>query len=141
MLLAEILVAALTLGGLYSLITTRAKVMLFSASAGFMALVGAVMAPRWTYIDPAIVFNPNVSFQVLIMALLGGAGHWLGPLAGVIQLTALFEFLSARYPNHFSILLGATFLAIVYLVPGGVVECLRLLRRGTPRTLLKEAGQ
>jgi len=71
------------------------------------------------------VFNPTVSFQVLIMALLGGVGHLLGPLAGVIPLTAIFEVLSANFPNHFSILLGIAFLIIVYLVPNGIVEVLR----------------
>lgn len=105
--------------------TTRVKVLLFVVSAGFMSLVGAVVAPRWTYIDPSIVFNPNVSFQVLIMSLLGGPGHWLGPLAGVIPLTALFEFLSVHFPNYFAVLLGATFLVIVYLLPGGVVALLQ----------------
>ncbi|OXR50095.1 branched-chain amino acid ABC transporter permease [Pusillimonas sp. T2] len=105
--------------------TTRAKVLLFVISATFMTLVGAVMSPRWTYIDPAIVFNPIVSFQVLIMSLLGGVGHLLGPLAGVIPLTALFEVLSANFPNHFAVLLGVTFLVIVYLVPNGVLELIR----------------
>jgi len=102
--------------------TTNAKVLLFVISATFMTLTGAVMSPRWTYIDPAIVFNPTVSFQVLIMALLGGAGHLLGPLAGVIPLMVLFEWLSARFPNHFALLLGMTFLCIVYLVPRGIVH-------------------
>jgi len=107
--------------------TTRAKITLFAISAVFMTLTGAVMSPRWTYIDPAIVFNPTVSFQVLIMALLGGAAHLLGPLAGVIPLTALFEWLSARFPNHFALLLGVTFLCIVYLVPHGILHRLRQL--------------
>jgi branched-chain amino acid transport system permease protein len=102
--------------------TTNAKLLLFVISAGFMTLAGAVMAPRWTYIDPAIAFNPNVSFQVLIMALLGGAAHLLGPLAGVIPLTLLFEFLSAKFPNHFALLLGIAFLVIVYLLPNGLLE-------------------
>jgi branched-chain amino acid transport system permease protein len=53
--------------------TTRAKILLFAVSAAFMTLTGAIMAPRWTYLDPTIAFNPVVSFQVLIMALLGGA--------------------------------------------------------------------
>lgn len=105
--------------------TTNAKLLLFLISAGFMTLAGAVMAPRWTYIDPAIAFNPNVSFQVLIMALLGGAAHLLGPLAGVIPLTLLFEFLSAKFPNHFSLLLGIAFLVIVYLLPNGLLERLQ----------------
>ena len=54
------------------------------------------MAPRWTYIDPAIAFNPMISFQVVIMALLGGAGTLLGPLLGVVPLVLLFEVLSRQ---------------------------------------------
>ena len=100
--------------------TTRAKLLLFAISAAFMTVTGAVMAPRWTYIDPAIAFNPVISFQVLIMALLGGAHRLWGPLLGVIPLTILFEVLSANFPNHFSILLGLVFMLIVYGVPHGV---------------------
>ncbi|WP_119419056.1 branched-chain amino acid ABC transporter permease [Desertibaculum subflavum] len=114
--------------------TTAAKVALFTFSAGFMTLCGAIMAPRWTYIDPAIAFNPVVSFQVLIMALLGGAHRLYGPLLGVIPLTLLFEFLLARFPNHFSILIGLAFMAIVYAIPRGITglveQASARLRRG-----------
>src|SRR5258708_39252428 len=37
--------------------TTRAKLAMFPISALFMTLTGAVMAPRWTYIEPAIPFS------------------------------------------------------------------------------------
>ncbi|MFL5089677.1 MAG: branched-chain amino acid ABC transporter permease [Xanthobacteraceae bacterium] len=100
--------------------TTAAKLTLFVASALFTTVTGAVMAPRWTYIDPAIAFNPMISFQVVIMALLGGATRLLGPLLGVIPLVFLFELLSANFPNSYSILLGAAFMLIVYVVPNGV---------------------
>ena len=100
--------------------TALVKTTLFALSAGFMALTGAIVAPRWTYIDPAIAFNPTISFEVVIMALLGGASRLFGPLAGVIPLVILFEILSARFPNTFSILLGVTFMVIVYFVPNGV---------------------
>lgn len=116
--------------------TTMAKVVLFAFSASFMTLAGAVMAPRWTYIDPAIAFNPVVSFQVLIMALLGGVHRLYGPVFGVIPLALLFEFLLAKFPNHFSIMVGIAFLLIVYAIPRGIVGliegaqlCLRRLRR------------
>jgi len=109
--------------------TARAKIALFAVSALFMAVTGAVMAPRWTYIDPAIAFNPVISFQVLIMALLGGAHRLLGPLLGVVPLTLLFELLNAHFPNHASILLGAVFMLVVYAVPRGVIGLLPLLRR------------
>ena len=58
---------------------TRIKLGVFMLSAVFMSMTGAVMAPRWTYIDPSIAFNPMISFQVVIMALLGGAGCCLVP--------------------------------------------------------------
>lgn len=101
--------------------TTLAKVVLFAFSASFMTLAGAVMAPRWTYIDPAIAFNPVVSFQVLIMALLGGVHRLYGPVLGVIPLALLFEVLLAKFPNHFSIMVGIAFLLIVYAIPRGIV--------------------
>jgi branched-chain amino acid transport system permease protein len=99
---------------------TRVKVALFALSSVFMAVAGAIMAPRWTYIDPSIAFNPTVSFQVVIMALFGGVARLWGPLLGVVPLTLLFEMLIARFPNHFSILLGVVFMLIVYALPNGV---------------------
>jgi len=68
---------ALTLG----IDTTRVKVGTFALSAAFMGAVGAAMAPRWTYLDPQ-VFNPLVSFQTVIMALVGGATTVVGPALG-----------------------------------------------------------
>jgi branched-chain amino acid transport system permease protein len=110
--------------------TTAAKVALFVLSASFMTLCGAIMAPRWTYIDPAIAFNPVTSFQVLIMALLGGVHRLYGPLLGVVPLTLLFEFLLANFPNHFSILIGIAFMLIVYAIPNGVAGLAeKLLKR------------
>ncbi|WP_245323335.1 branched-chain amino acid ABC transporter ATP-binding protein/permease [Bradyrhizobium stylosanthis] len=100
---------------------TRIKLGVFILSATFMAMTGAVMAPRWTYIDPAIAFNPTISFQVVIMALLGGAGSLFGPVLGVIPLVLLFEVLTATLPNHFSIVLGIIFVFIVMVLPNGVI--------------------
>ena len=104
--------------------TTRAKLALFAVSAGFMTVTGAVMAPRWTYIDPAIAFNPVLSFEVVIMALFGGAGTLFGPLLGAVPLVLLFEVLTASFPNYFSILLGLVFVLIVYGLPNGVIGLL-----------------
>ncbi len=110
----------------------RVKLIVFVISAAFMALVGAIIAPRWTYIDASIAFNPIVSFQVVIMALLGGATRLYGPALGVIPLVFLFEYLSANFPNYFSILLGITFMAIVYLVPNGVAGLIERKRKPAP---------
>lgn len=100
---------------------TRTKLLAFTITSVFMVLAGAIVAPRWTYIDPAIAFNPIVSFQVLIMALLGGAARFWGPVLGVVPLVLLFETLIKYFPNHFPIVLGVIFLLIVYAVPRGIV--------------------
>src|SRR5262249_6443509 len=91
----------------------------------FMTLTGAVMAPRWTYIDPAIAFSPMLSFEVVIMALLGGAGALFGPVLGAVPLVLLFEVLTANFPNYFSILLGVVFVLIVSVLPRGVAGRIR----------------
>ena len=109
---------------------TRTKLLLFAISASIMTLVGAIQAPRWVYIEPSIVFNPTVSFLTVIMALLGGPHRLLGPIFGVIPLFLLFEWLSANFPNHYSILLGAVFILIVFLLPKGVLEFVDRFRLG-----------
>lgn len=100
---------------------TATKVVLFALSAVIMTLAGAIQAPRWTYIEPSIVFNPTISFLTVIMALLGGPNRLFGPLLGAIPLFLLFEWLSANYPNHYSIILGVLFIGIVFLFPQGVL--------------------
>lgn len=107
--------------------TTRVKVLLFTVSSVFITVTGAIMAPRWTYIDPSIAFAPVISFQTLIMALLGGAGALFGPIMGAVPLVLLFEYLGANFPNYFSILLGLVFIVIVYFVPQGLSGLLRQL--------------
>jgi branched-chain amino acid transport system permease protein len=101
--------------------TARAKVILFMVSGAIIGAVGAVMAPRYSYITPTGAFSPLISFQVVIMALLGGTKRLWGPLLGVIPFTILFDQVSARFPNYSSLVVGIAFMAIVYLLPRGVL--------------------
>jgi branched-chain amino acid transport system permease protein len=101
--------------------SARAKVILFVISGVFAAVVGAVMAPRFTYIEPSLAFSPELSFQVVIMALLGGVHRLWGPLVGVIPFTLLWEVIAASFPTQTVLLLGVAFLLIVYFIPHGVV--------------------
>lgn len=102
--------------------TTRVKVVCFALSASVMALVGAVLALRYPYIDATIAFNNTWSFQVLIAALLGGAGRAWGPAIGAIPLVLLSDFLAGTFPHHFGIALGLCFVVIVYFLPGGLTR-------------------
>ena len=96
------------------------KVTIFIVSAMFMTLTGALMAPRFGFINPNFAFNPLVSFQVVIMAILGGLQRLWGPVLGVIPLLVLSEELQTEFPFWYSVLLGLVFMVIVYFLPRGL---------------------
>jgi branched-chain amino acid transport system permease protein len=96
------------------------KVTIFIVSAMFMTLTGALMAPRFGFINPNFAFNPLVSFQVVIMAILGGLQRLWGPVLGVILLIILSEELQTVFPFWYSVLLGLVFMVIVYFLPRGL---------------------
>jgi branched-chain amino acid transport system permease protein len=100
--------------------TARAKVVLFVISSAFASIAGAVIAPRWGYVEPNNAFNLALSFQVVIMALLGGTHRLWGPLVGVIPFVLLWELISIEFPNQTTLLLGVSFLLIVYVIPNGI---------------------
>jgi len=106
---------ALTLG----IDTTRVKVGTFALSAAFMGAVGAAMAPRWTYLDPQ-VFNPLVSFQTVIMALVGGATTVVGPALGAAFLGLVSELFLLRFRYVYMLALGLTLIAVVVAFPSGL---------------------
>lgn len=107
--------------------TARMKITLFMISGAFIGIAGAILAPRYAYVEPPSAFNPMISFLVVIMALLGGTRRLWGPLVGVIPFTILMDIVSVRFPNDTSIVIGITFLVIVYLLPDGVTGRLEQL--------------
>lgn len=114
--------------------TARAKVILFVISCAFASVTGALVAPRWSYVEPTIAFSPFLSFQVVIMALLGGVHRLWGPVLGVIPFTLLWELISANFPAQTTLLLGVAFLLIVYFIPHGVVGLIEDMIRGRQGT-------
>ena len=112
----------------------RTKLFAFTISATLITLVGAVASPRWVYVEPLIVFNPTVSFLTVIMALLGGANRLWGPLVGAIPLFLLFEWLSVNFPDTYPIFLGLMFIAVVFVLPNGLLAGFDDLRARFGRT-------
>ncbi|MGH1356220.1 MAG: branched-chain amino acid ABC transporter permease [Thalassovita sp.] len=108
--------------------TAWSKVILFMSTGFFAALVGAIVAPRYSYIEPNVVFSPELSFLVVIMALLGGVHRLWGPLVGVIPFTLLWEAITIFFPYSTTLFLGLSFLLIVYLIPNGFVGLFEQLK-------------
>ena len=117
--------------------TARAKVVLFVISTVFASVTGALVAPRYSYVEPTLAFSAFISFQVVIMALLGGTTRLWGPLVGVIPFTLLLELINRINPRLSTLLLGVAFLLIVYVIPHGVVGLIEDVRSGrtTPASI------
>ena len=97
------------------------KVAVFALSAALMGATGAAIAPRWTYIDPQVAFNPLISFQVIIMALLGGVGRPAGPVVGALTLGLLSEVFLLQFRYVYMIVLGAVLILVVLGLPHGIM--------------------
>lgn len=106
----------------------RAKLVAFVLSAVILTLAGAITSPRYVYVEPAIVFNPTVSFLAVIMALLGGANRLWGPALGAVPLFLAFEWLSIHFPDTYPIFLGLLFIGVVFILPDGVLAGIDKLR-------------
>ena len=112
--------------------TTWYKLAAFSISSLFMGSVGAIVALRWTWIEPYIVFDPLITFQAAIMAILGGWQDFRGPIIGAVILTLISEAFGINYPYHYLIILGITLIIMVKFLPSGIlggIEKLRLSRK------------
>jgi branched-subunit amino acid ABC-type transport system permease component len=105
--------------------TTALKIGTFVVSAVVMALAGAILAPKNSYVTAQSVFNPEVSFLTVIGALLGGATSAWGPVLGVVPLLLVKDYLSIAYSSQFSVLLGLILLGIVFFIPDGLIGLLR----------------
>jgi branched-chain amino acid transport system permease protein len=106
---------------------TALKIITFAISAFFMGAAGAIMATRWTYIDPRIAFNPLISFMPVLMAIFGGMGQLYGPIIGAAIFTYLEEFLVTRFPYYYMLIFGIIMLVAILYMPGGLVGLIQKL--------------
>jgi branched-chain amino acid transport system permease protein len=109
---------------------TALKVTTFALSAFFMGAAGAIMATRWTYIDPKIAFNPLISFLPVLMAIFGGMGSLFGPIIGATIFTYLEEILITRFPYYYMLIFGCIMIIAILYLPEGLVGLFQKLRIG-----------
>ena len=102
--------------------TRRVKIAGFALSAFFAGAMGAAVAVRWTYIEPAAVFNPFIGFQTVLIAMVGGAATLGGPLASAVVFSLFTEFLRLRFPYAYLLVLGTLLIVLVLYLPGGLAS-------------------
>jgi branched-chain amino acid transport system permease protein len=105
----------------------RYKHMAFIISAGYAGAAGALFVIHETYIHPTTGLFWITSGDFVIMTVLGGTGSLIGPVFGAL----IFEYVSnvisgvslpviGSIGSLWRIVLGAVFVAVVWVFPQGV---------------------
>jgi len=96
----------------------RVKLLSFVFSGAFAGLAGGLNA-LYLRIVPIDILYWTTSGQVVMMALLGGAGTFFGPFVGAGVFLILEDVLSL-FTERWQLVIGAIFVAFVLFMPGGI---------------------
>lgn len=97
----------------------RLRLTAFVLSGMITGLAGALYADLNRFVSPAML-SWQMSGEIMVFVILGGAGRLLGPVAGAC-IFILLEHLLGGVSEHWLALLGAMLLGIVLFAPGGLV--------------------
>jgi len=91
----------------------------FVIAGAFTGLAGGLYAIMSRSISPEII-NWTKSAEPVLMTIIGGIYTFAGPAVGAAVYVVLNEY-SVAWTEHWSLVLGTVLLALVLLLPGGVV--------------------
>lgn len=106
--------------------TFRYKMLAIGLSGVIGGLAGSVYALQIGFVTVESVFNLTIPLFVIVMAVLGGRRHWLGPAVGAVVVVTLQDRLAASGFEGWSlVILGAVLAILVVLAPEGLVARFR----------------
>ncbi len=87
---------------------------------------GAVFALQLGFVSVEGTFNLDVPLFVIVMSVLGGRGHWAGPMVGAIYVYTLQNRLaSGGFEGWSLIVLGVILVLVMLLAPQGLMAGFR----------------
>jgi branched-chain amino acid transport system permease protein len=95
----------------------------FIAASVLAGVAGLLYAWFHKYVHPSVL-SITSSAEVLLSVIAGGAGTLVGPAVGAVIVVLLKNYASG-YVERWNMLLGAVFVAIVVLMPQGIVPAVR----------------
>jgi branched-chain amino acid transport system permease protein len=105
---------------------TAYKVGAFAVAAALTGLAGGVFAVWNSFINQDLGFSMDFNIQMILMAVVGGAGTLFGPVLGAVALELLIQLLAGRsdVAIYTQIGLGLLVAVTVIFVPRGIVDFL-----------------
>jgi branched-chain amino acid transport system permease protein len=114
------------------------KILAFGISGLFAGVAGALFAYKLRHIAPDL-FNSFEGVELALMVLLGGSRRLMGPLVGAIIVGFLPDILDVMglglTPFQRQIVFGALLIAVIILLPHGLVQGVADLYGYAKRTL------
>jgi branched-chain amino acid transport system permease protein len=98
-------------------------------SAFLTALGGALYSSAFQYIVPDSVLTIEISVQIAIVTMLGGAGTLLGPVVGAVLLLGASELFKNQFQESHLLIYGILIVLVVLFLPEGIVGGLEHLFR------------
>jgi branched-chain amino acid transport system permease protein len=98
--------------------TQRVRFVVFAVAGLFAGLAGGLHAINYEIVAADAV-SAGRSGTVLIMAYIGGAAHFIGPVLGAVVITWLQSSLSG-YTSAWLLYLGLFFIAMILFAPSGL---------------------
>jgi branched-chain amino acid transport system permease protein len=106
----------------------RVKSRVFAWSAAYAGVAGALFALAIGFVAPES-FNLALSFAFLAAIVIGGLGTVGGALFGALFIEFVPQYAERVDQALTGMIYGATLIAVIYLLPGGIAGLLRSLRR------------
>jgi branched-chain amino acid transport system permease protein len=105
------------------------KLTALGLSSGLAGLAGGLFAYYHISYYPSHPFSPLWTFDALLMTFIGGVGTLHGPVLGAALYVFLKEYLALHWVEFHLLIFGVLFIAIVLLLPGGLVQAAERARR------------
>ncbi len=105
--------------------TYRFKLAALGISCALAGLAGGIHAVFVSYVTVSETFSLTVPLYVVLMSILGGSRHWLGPAVGAVAITSMLYFVtSGSYPIVGRATVGIVLVVVILFMPAGILGLL-----------------
>jgi len=102
--------------------TFKYKVAAFALSCALAGVVGGIQAMFVSYVTTGDVFTVAMPLTVVLMSVLGGTRHWLGPAVGALVITLLlYSFTAGDSAVIGKVVMGVVLVVVILFMPEGIL--------------------
>lgn len=102
--------------------TVKVKWVANVLGAFIAGVVGGLYAQRIMYLEPTGTFAFDISLNVVLMAVIGGAGTWQGPLIGAPLVLLVADALRVTVTSEVNrVIFSIIVILIALFIPGGIM--------------------